>query len=66
MQPAAKGKTLKKSILESIRIPVPSKRDQRGFIAKMNRHEAKALALREQAKDIDKDKDDIAHLQLSR
>lgn len=65
MQPAAKGKTLNKNILEGIRIPVPSKRDQRAFIVKMNRHEAKAIALREKARDMDKEKKDLAHLQLS-
>ena len=49
MQPAAKGKTLNKRILERIRIPVPPRSRQRAFIRKMNRLEAKAISLREQA-----------------
>lgn len=66
MQPAAKGKTLNKPIIESIRIPVPPLDEQRDFIAEMDQREAAALALREQAKDMDKDRRDLAHLQLSR
>ena len=49
MQPAAKGKTLNKGILEHVRIPVLPKREQRSFVAKMNRREAKAIGLRETA-----------------
>ena len=66
MQPAAKGKTLNKGILESIRIPVPSKKEQQAFIKRMNDQEAKALALREQASDIDKELWDEAQMLLSR
>ena len=53
MQPAAKGKTLNKKILENVRIPVPSKKEQKDFVRKMNRLEAKAIALRERASDLD-------------
>ena len=49
MQPAAKGKTLNKKILEAIRIPVPSPQAQQEFVDKMNRLEAETLELREKA-----------------
>ena len=49
MQPAAKGKTLNKKLLEQIRVPVPSKTEQRKFIRKMNRLEANVIDLREKA-----------------
>ena len=49
MQPAAKGKTLNKKILETIRIPVPSLQAQQKFVEKMNRLEAETLELREKA-----------------
>ena len=49
MQPAAKGKTLNKGILERIPIPVPSLKEQRTFIRQMNRLEAKAIDLRDRA-----------------
>lgn len=66
MQPAAKGKTLNKKILEAIRIPVPPVRDQRAFVKSMNRLEAKAGELREKAADTNKEAHDLAHLQLAR
>lgn len=49
MQPAAKGKTLNKGILERIPIPVPSLKEQRTFVREMNRLEAKAIDLRDRA-----------------
>ncbi|MYD97879.1 MAG: N-6 DNA methylase [Gammaproteobacteria bacterium] len=55
MQPAAKGKTLNKKILESIRVPVPSKKEQRAFIRRMNQLEAKAIGLREEAQALDQE-----------
>ncbi len=66
MQPAAKGKTLNKTILQTIRIPVPLKRQQQAFIKAMNKREAQTLHLREKAKDIDKDIRDLAQMQLVR
>lgn len=65
MQPAAKGKTLNKGILESIRVPIPSTTEQRKFIAKMNRFEAKTIRFRENARDIEKEAADFAQLRLS-
>ncbi len=53
MQPAAKGKTLNKKILEGIHIPVPTKREQMAFIRKMNRLEERTIALRERASALD-------------
>ena len=55
MQPAAKGKTLNKKILEGIRIPVPPLDQQAEFVEKMNELEAKAIGLRERANALDKD-----------
>ena len=55
MQPAARGKTLNKKILEGIRIPVPSKKEQRAFIRKMNKLEAQAIGLRERANALDQE-----------
>lgn len=49
MQPASKGKTLNKRILEGIRIPVPSLKAQQKFVEKLNRLEAETLELREKA-----------------
>ena len=49
MQPAAKGKTLNKKLLERVHLPVPSKKEQRTFIRKMNLLEASAIDLRERA-----------------
>jgi len=66
MQPAAKGKTLNKTILEGIRIPVPPLPDQRAFIKAMNELEATAGELREQAADTNKEAQDLAQLQLAR
>ena len=54
MQPAAKGKTLNKRILENIPIPVPALPEQRKFVGKMNQLEADARRFREVAKDLDK------------
>ena len=59
MQPAAKGKTLNKGILKRIRIPVPSKKEQRVFIAKMNRREARAIDLREKANALENETSEI-------
>ena len=55
MQPAAKGKTLNKKILEGIRIPVPPPDQQAAFIERMNELEAKAIGLRERANALDRD-----------
>lgn len=55
IQPAAKGKTLNKQILERINIPVPSKHSQQSFIDRMNRLETKAIALRDKANELDQD-----------
>ena len=49
-QPAAKGLTLNKRILENIRIPVPSIDCQRMFIKEMNELEAEIIRLHEEAK----------------
>ena len=49
MQPAAKGKTLNKGILEQILIPVPSLQEQKTFVRQMNKLEAKAIDLRDRA-----------------
>ena len=45
MQPATKGKTLNKKILERIKIPVPSISEQEKFIVEMNDMEAKKIDL---------------------
>ena len=58
-QKAAKGLTLNKKIIESIRIPVPPISEQRAFIEKMNDLEAEAQRLREQASDVEKDRFDV-------
>ncbi len=49
VQPAAKGHTLNKKILENIRIPVPSRAQQVAFVDRMNDLEAGVLDLREKA-----------------
>ena len=49
MQPAAKGKTLNKRILEGIRIPVPPINEQEEFVRKMNRLENTVVQLRDKA-----------------
>lgn len=61
MQPAAKGLTLNKSILKTIRIPLPSLPEQRKFIKKMNNLEAKIVKAREAARDMEKDARDLAY-----
>ena len=55
MQPAAKGKTLNKKILEGIRIPVPPKKEQRAFVRRMNKLEAEAIGLRDKANALDQE-----------
>ena len=55
MQPAAKGKTLNKGILERIRIPVPSFKEQEAFVRQMNRLEAKAIDLRDRARALEQE-----------
>ena len=60
-QPAAKGKTLNKSILEGLRIPMPSASRQSQFIEAMRRREAEAQDLRERAADEEREQRDEAH-----
>ena len=60
-QPASKGNTLNKAILEKIRIPVPSLQKQREFIQTMQEREAKARDFREKACDIERTQRDDAH-----
>ena len=55
MQPAAKGKTLNKKIIESIRIPIPSPMMQQRFIDKMNKLETETLKFKEKAKTTNQD-----------
>ena len=52
MQRAAKGKTLNKKILQQIRIPVPSRKEQKEFIDQMNELEAQKIDLQGQIKDL--------------
>lgn len=66
MQPAAKGKTLNKKILEGIRIPLVSKREQKAFVRIMSGKEAKVLRLYEQAGEIEREMRDYARRQLLR
>lgn len=44
MQPASKGKTLNKTILATIRIPLPSRETQEKLIAAMDDHESSKQA----------------------
>ena len=60
-QPASKGNTLNKTILEKIRIPVPTLTKQKEFIREMAAREAEAQRLREKALDIDRFQRDDAH-----
>ena len=55
MQPAAKGLTLNKKILEGIRIPVPSRDQQAAFVERMDDLEAGAIDLREKANALDQE-----------
>ena len=55
MQPAAKGRTLNKGILESIRIPVPSRDQQAKFVERMDELEAGAINMRERASVLDQE-----------
>ena len=55
MQPAAKGRTLNKRILESIRIPVPSRDQQAEFVERMDELEAGAINMRERASVLDQE-----------
>lgn len=59
-QPAAKGHTLNKGILEKIRIPVPPPTEQTRFIEAMKEHESSAISWREQAADADREQRDEA------
>ena len=60
-QPAAKGNTLNKSILERLRIPVPGVSEQERFIETMKKREAQARNLRERAADEERELRDEAH-----
>ena len=60
-QPATKGDTLNKSILQEIPIPVPALGQQREFIKVMTQQEAEAVGLREQAADIERHQRDDAY-----
>lgn len=60
-QPAAKGNTLNKSILERLRIPMPPVSRQAQFIEAMRRREAEAQDLRERAADEEREQWDEAH-----
>ena len=60
MQPAAKGKTLNKRILERIRIPVPPLSEQQAFVDMMNDLEAKRIDLQGQANDLARETSDTA------
>ena len=53
MQPATKGKTLNKGILERIKIPVPSISEQEKFIVEMNDMEAQKIDLKGQIVGLD-------------
>ena len=66
MQPAAKGKTLNKKILQRIRIPVPSKSEQERFIAKMNDMEAQKIDLQGQIIDLTQETQDMAKTFLAK
>ena len=59
-QPAAKGHTLNKRILESIRIPVPPLAEQAEFIEIMRQRESDARNWRELASDADREQRDQA------
>ena len=59
-QPAAKGKTLNKSILEGLRIPMPAVSVQEQFIETMKMREAQARDLRERAADEERELRDEA------
>ena len=60
MQPAAKGKTLNKRILERIKIPIPSISEQQEFIDTMNDLEALRIDLQGQANDLVRETRDTA------
>lgn len=60
-QPAAKGNTLNKSILGSIRIPVPPVPRQAEFVEAMSKREAEIQQLREKAADEEREQRDEAH-----
>ena len=66
MQPAAKGKTLNKKILQRIRIPVPSLEEQKAFVQHMNNMEAERIKLQEQANDLEQDTIDTAKTFLAK
>ena len=66
MQPAAKGKTLNKKILQRIKIPVPSIKDQREFVKRMNDMEARRIDLQGRAKDLEQDTADVARTFLAK
>ncbi len=66
MQPAAKGKTLNKKILEKICIPDPSIQQQRMFVVEMNRLEAEALHLLEKANNLSQKAIDTSQVFLVR
>ena len=53
MQPAAKGKTLNKKILQRIKIPVPDLDEQEKFVEQMNNMEAQRIDLQGQVKDLE-------------
>ena len=61
VQRAAKGKTLNRGILEAIRIPVPSRKEQENFVREMNLLEANSIELREKAKQRDQEIENIAN-----
>ena len=64
-QPAAKGQTLNMGIIASIRIPLPSVREQQQFIDEMNRLEGKVMHLREQTKDLERESKDTVRTLLA-
>ena len=60
-QPAAKGKTLNKTILERIKIPVPSLSKQAEFVETMSKRDAAIQELRERTADEEREQRDEAH-----
>lgn len=64
-QPAAKGYTINKKIIEKIRIPVPPLREQRRFVNKMNRLEKKMAGLQERVQNVKEEMDDAGEAFLA-
>lgn len=64
-QRAAKGKTLNRKILQSIKIPVPPLEEQKAFIKEMEEREAKVMKLYEQVKESERSFRDSARTYLA-